>query len=166
MNGAAYFERMAQYNIWANTHAYNACAKLPKAELDAPRRAFFPSIMRTLNHLVVADRLWMGRLLGSPVTMALDTVLYEDFDELRTAREAEDQAILEFTSNLTDAEVTSDLSYQSVTAGAYTMPRDLILGHMFNHQTHHRGQLSNMLIEAGSGPLEIDLIYFGRELLA
>jgi uncharacterized damage-inducible protein DinB len=166
MNGAAYFERMAHYNIWANKLAYDACAKLPQAERDAPRRAFFPSIMRTLNHILVADRIWMSRLLGSPVSMALDAVLYEDFDELRIARETEDQAILEFMRTLTDAEVSSDLTYQSITAGAYTMPRDLVLGHMFNHQTHHRGQLSNMLLEAGSDQLEIDLIYFGRELLA
>ncbi|WP_033070495.1 DinB family protein [Thalassospira australica] len=165
MNGAAYFERMAQYNIWANGHAYDACAKLPQSELIAPRTAFFPSILRTLNHLVVADQLWMGRLLGTPVTMALDTVLYENFDELRTARHEQDQVILEFTRGLTDSDVTSDLTYQSVSAGAYTMPRDLILAHMFNHQTHHRGQLSNMLLEAGSGPLEIDLIYYGREQL-
>ena len=165
MNGAAYFERMAQYNIWANTHAYDACAKLPKAELDAPRRAFFPSIMRTLNHLVVADRLWMGRLLGSPVTMALDTVLHDDFDALRAAREAQDQAIIDFAATLTDAIIASDLSYQSVTAGAYTMPRDVILGHMFNHQTHHRGQLSNMVLEAGGKVLEIDLIYYARDML-
>jgi len=166
MNGAAYFERMAQYNLWANAKAYGLCAKLPAAELDAPRAAFFPSILRTLNHILVADRIWMSRLLGSSISMPLNTVLYEKFDELRSARMAEDQAIIEFTRNLTDAEVTADLTYHSVAGDAYTMPRDLILAHMFNHQTHHRGQLSNMLIEAGLGPLEIDLVFFAREQLA
>ena len=165
MNGAAYFERMAQYNLWANTRAYGLCAKLPAAELDAPRTAFFPSILRTLNHILVADRIWMSRLLGSPVAMPLNTVLYENFDELRRARVAEDQAIIEFTNGLTDAEVTADLTYNTVAGDAYTMPRDLILAHMFNHQTHHRGQLSNMLIEAGLGPLEIDLVFFARDQL-
>lgn len=166
MNGAAYFERMAQYNLWANSRAYGLCSKLPAAELDAPRTAFFPSILRTLNHILVADRIWMSRLLGSPMNMPLDTVLYEDFDALRSARAVEDLAILEFTRTLTDTDLSSDLTYQSVTAGAYTMPRDLVLAHMFNHHTHHRGQISCMLLEAGSGPLEIDLIYFARDQLA
>ena len=165
MSSAAYFERMANYNSWANTHLYDACAALPVAELSAPRRAFFPSILATLNHLLVADRLWMSRLTGNPVTMALDTVLHDDFDALRAAREAQDQAIIDFAATLTDAIIASDLSYQSVTAGAYTMPRDVILGHMFNHQTHHRGQLSNMVLEAGGKVLEIDLIYYARDML-
>jgi uncharacterized damage-inducible protein DinB len=165
MNGVAYFQRMARYNAWANSHAYDACAKLPTDELDARRTAVFPSIMKTLNHILVGDRIWMSRLTGSPVNMALDTILFADFALLRAAREEQDQAIIAFTDGLTEAEISSDLTYQSVLAGAYTMPRDLVLGHMFNHQTHHRGQLSNMLVEAGSGPLEIDLIYYGREQL-
>lgn len=165
MNSVAYFKRLADYNAWANRHLYEACAALPPAALDAPRRAFFPSIMRTLNHLLVADRLWLSRLSGAPVAMALDTILFADFDDLRAARVAQDQDIADFIATLTDEVIASDLTYQSVTAGAYTMPRDLVLGHMFNHQTHHRGQVSNMVLEAGGKVLEIDLIYYGREQL-
>lgn len=164
MNGAAYFKRMARYNAWANNHVLAACETLPQQELDAPRKAFFPSITRTLNHLLVADRIWMSRLRGSPESMALDTVLFERFEDIRAARIAQDQAIIDFIDGLDDQMIEGDLHYQSVTAGAYTIPRDLVLGHMFNHQTHHRGQLSCMLLEAGAAPLEIDLIYYGREL--
>ncbi|MEQ9346837.1 MAG: DinB family protein [Thalassospira sp.] len=165
MNSVAYFQRLAQYNAWANRRAYDACATLPRSELDAPRRAFFPSILRTLNHILVADRIWMSRLLGAPVAMPLDTILFDDFDALRPERVTQDQAIIDFIDVLTPEIIGSDLTYQSVTAGAYTMPRDLVLGHMFNHQTHHRGQLSNMILEAGAKPLEIDLIYYGRDHL-
>ncbi|RCK49376.1 DinB family protein [Thalassospira profundimaris] len=165
MNSVAYFQRLASYNAWANRHVYEACAALPASELDAPRRAFFPSIMRTLNHILVGDRLWLSRLVGDPVAMPLDTILFDDFDELREARITQDQAILDFTDGLTADIIASDLTYQSVLAGAYTMPRDLILGHMFNHQTHHRGQVSNMVLEAGGKVLEIDLIYYAREQL-
>ncbi|WP_430473959.1 DinB family protein [Thalassospira lucentensis] len=165
MNSVAYFERLARYNRWANGHVYDACATLSQRDLDAPRTAFFPSITATLNHLLVADSIWMSRLLGAPISMPLDTVLFAKFDDLRAARMTQDQAIIDFTSTLTPDVIASDLTYQSVTAGAYTMPRDLVLGHMFNHQTHHRGQLSNMILEAGAKPLEIDLIYYGRDHL-
>ncbi|NIZ00495.1 DinB family protein [Thalassospira lucentensis] len=163
MNGVAYFKRMAGYNRWANGHVYNACAALPEDALYAPRTAFFPSIMRTLNHLLVADRLWLSRLLGAPEVMPLDTVLFDAFDDLRAARTAQDQAIIDFATKLTEELLSSDLSYQSVSGGANVMPRDVVLGHMFNHQTHHRGQLSSMVLEAGGKPLEIDFIYYLRE---
>jgi len=165
MNSVAYFERLARYNSWANGHVYDACSGLTQQALDAKRTAFFPSITATLNHLLVADRLWMSRLLADPVAMPLDTILFDAFDDLRAARMKQDQAIIDFTSTLTVDVIASDLTYQSVTAGAYTMPRDLVLAHMFNHQTHHRGQLSSMLLEAGAKPLEIDLIYYAREQL-
>ena len=166
MNGVAYFKRMADYNYWANGYLYATCPILPADALYEPRTAFFPSIMRTLNHLLVADRLWLSRLLGAPEVMPLDTILFDAFGDLRVAREAQDQAIIAYLEGLTEDVLTSDLTYQSVSAGAYTMPRDLILGHMFNHQTHHRGQLSSMLLEAGGKPLEIDLVFYGRDLLS
>lgn len=165
MNGVAYFKRMAGYNRWANGHLYDACAGLSSGELDAPRTAFFPSIMRTLNHLMVADRIWMSRLLGAAEAMPLDTVLFDRFADLRTARSAQDEAIMAFIDGLDDQTLTSDLSYKSVAGKAFTMPRDLILGHMFNHQTHHRGQLSSMILEAGGKPLEIDLVFYARDML-
>ncbi len=71
MNGVAYFQRMANYNAWANQHILDACAGLEAGELTAPRAAFFPSIIKTQNHLLVSDRLWLGRMVGSPERLAL-----------------------------------------------------------------------------------------------
>lgn len=164
MNGVAYFQRLARYNAWANQHVLDACAGLGAGDLDAPRAAFFPSIITTLNHILVADRLWLGRLVGTPVRLALDTVLQARFDEFLAAREAQDAKIIAFTEQLDAATLASDLSYQSMLAGAYTLPREVILAHMFNHQTHHRGQLHSMLIEAGVKPLAIDLVYYCLEV--
>ncbi|MBO9506560.1 DinB family protein [Thalassospira sp. A3_1] len=163
MNGVAYFQRMALYNSWANQHVLDACADLDAGALAAPRAAFFPSIIRTLNHLLVADRLWLGRLVGTPERLALDTVLHARFDEFCAAREAQDAKIIAFTEQLDADTLASDLSYQSMLAGAYTLQREMILAHMFNHQTHHRGQLHSMLIEAGVKPLAIDLVYYCLE---
>ena len=125
----------------------------------------------TLTRPTTRLRRKRGRLFAAGVAtlaiiaMALDTILFADFDDLRAARIAQDRDIADFIATLTDDVIASDLTYQSVTAGAYTMPRDLVLGHMFNHQTHHRGQVSNMVLEAGGKALEIDLIYYGREQL-
>lgn len=163
MNGVAYFQRMARYNRWANQHVLDACACLDVGEIEAPRAAFFPSIIRTLNHLLVADRLWLGRLVGAHERLALDTVLHARFDEFRAAREAQDAKIITFTEQLDAGTLASGLSYQSMLAGAYTLPREMILAHMFNHQTHHRGQLHSMLIEVGVKPLAIDLVYYCLE---
>lgn len=164
MNGVAYFQRMANYNAWANQHILDACAGLEAGELTAPRAAFFPSIIRTLNHILVADRLWLGRLVGVPERLVLDTVLYDGFSEFRTAREAQDAKIIAFTEQLDADTLASDLSYQSMLAGAYTLPREIVLAHMFNHQTHHRGQLHSMLIEAGAKSLSMDLVYYCLEV--
>lgn len=164
MNGVAYFQRMARYNSWANQHVLGACACLDSGALVAPRAAFFPSIIRTLNHILVADRLWLGRLTGAPERLALDTVLHAGFDEFRTAREAQDAKIIAFTEQLDAETLASDLSYQSMLAGANTLPREIVLAHMFNHQTHHRGQLHSMLIEAGAKSLSMDLVYFCLEV--
>ncbi|WP_404422987.1 DinB family protein [Thalassospira australica] len=164
MNGVAYFQRMARYNSWANQHVLDACACLAAGELEAPRVAFFPSMIKTLNHLLVADRLWLGRLAGTPERLALDSILHADFAEFRIAREAQDARIIAFTEQLDPETLASDLTYQSMLAGAYTLPREIVLAHMFNHQTHHRGQIHSMLIEAGTKPLAIDLVYYCLEV--
>ena len=101
---AEMFARMAAYNAWANRRLYSACGQLEDAAYYAPRPAFFGSIHRTLNHLLVTDRIWMGRLEGlAGPAMALDTELYTDRHDLRLAREAEDARIASFVAGLDDA---------------------------------------------------------------
>ncbi|WP_417816141.1 DinB family protein [Thalassospira alkalitolerans] len=163
MDGVAYFQRMARYNSWANGHVLDACAGLEPRILDAKRAAFFPSILKTLNHILVADRLWLGRLVGVPEKIALDTILFDDFTKFRAAREAQDAKIIVFADQLDAQTLSGDLSYQSMLAGAYTLPQEIVLAHIFNHQTHHRGQLHSMLVEAGAAPLSIDLVYYYLE---
>src|SRR4051794_30228644 len=77
---AAYFGELARYNAWANERLYAACGELADTERKAPRPAFFGSIHRTLNHLLVGDRVWLSRLAGEAHGIAsLDQELYEDF---------------------------------------------------------------------------------------
>ena len=92
-----YFRSFARYNQWANRRLYGACAGLPEAEYMKPRASFFGSLHATLNHILVGDRVWMGRLTGhDPGIRALDQMLYGDLAGLRVAREAEDAQIIAF----------------------------------------------------------------------
>src|SRR5688572_26389281 len=92
---AELYKLFADYNRWANTRIYDAAARLSEAQLKENRGAFFKSVLGTLNHILVGDRIWISRLNGAGRTdLALDTVLFEDLGALRKAREAEDAIII------------------------------------------------------------------------
>ena len=84
--GDPYYSTFARYNAWANARLYGACARLPESEYLKPRASFFGSIHATLNHLMVADRIWLGRIEGRPEKLALSQILYGDFTALQVAR--------------------------------------------------------------------------------
>ena len=159
-----HFQMLADYNRWANRSVYEACAGLTEEEYRANKGAFFGSACRTLNHLLVADRIWLRRMTGEgPAPTALDTILFEDFSELRTARVAEDERMIAFIDSLTDEKLAGTFSYTSLTNPApFTQPLGPVLSHVFNHQTHHRGQVHMILTALGRPSLVLDLVYFLR----
>ncbi len=160
---AAYFQMFARYNQWANNHVLAACETLSQAALDAPRVSFFPSITTTLNHLLVGDSLWMARLRGEVLNLALNDVPWPLFADYKAARLARDQEIISLVDGLNDADLAKIVAYKTVAGVSCETPYYVILGHVFNHQTHHRGQVHSQLISAGCAPLEIDLIYYARD---
>ena len=159
-----HYRMFAAYNRWANTQVYAAAAELSDAEFRSDRGAFFGSLHRTLNHLIVADRIWMKRFTGTgeaPTT--LDAVLFEDLDALTAARKVEDERIVAWTSMLDETTLAADFTYVPVTkAIEITQPLAPALAHMFNHQTHHRGQCHMTLTALGKPSLSLDLIHFLR----
>jgi uncharacterized damage-inducible protein DinB len=158
------FDRLAAYNAWANRRLYDACHRLSEREYYASRKAFFGSIHRTLNHLLVADRIWLSRLAGSPSPgLALDAELYAVRDELRAAREALDARLAEYVGSLDEADLAATVSYQNIQGQPFAHPRSLLLQHLFNHQTHHRGQIHDMLSATEVPPPPLDIMYFVRE---
>jgi uncharacterized damage-inducible protein DinB len=161
---AAYFQTFARYNAWANGRLYDACAQLPAEEYLKPRPAFFGSIHNTLNHVLVGDRVWLGRLENRPSGIsALNQVLYEDFASLRAARAAEDAHIVALVDGIDDAALAKTLEYRNMSGQPQRTRLDWILAHFFNHQTHHRGQVHDMLSQVPASPPELDLIYFLRQ---
>lgn len=160
----AYFQRMARYNRWANGLIYDAAAKIPDEAYRRDVGAFFGSVHGTLNHLLAADRIWLKRLTGEGEAPArLDAVLFDDFGALRDARETEDERLLAWTGRLSPEDFERDFSYRNMAGEIFANPLDLILGHVFNHQTHHRGQAHAIIGHLGFEPPSMDLVYFGRQ---
>ncbi|MEO1494084.1 MAG: DinB family protein [Pseudomonadota bacterium] len=161
----AHFEMMAAYNDWANRRLFEAAADLPDADYRADCGAFFRSVHGTLNHLFVADVIWLARFRGDPnPPWALDSIAHDQFDALRARRVALDHDIMGFVGSLTDARIAAEITYRTVLdAKSVTQQLAPALSHFFNHQTHHRGQCHALLTRlAGKAPA-LDLLYFQRE---
>lgn len=159
-----HYRMFAAYNRWANAQVYAAVAELSDADFRSDRGAFFGSLHRTLNHLLVADRIWMKRFTGTGAAPAtLDAVLFEDLEALTAARNAEDERIIAWTGMLDEAALAGNFTYVPVTQPIeITQPLSSALAHLFNHQTHHRGQCHMTLTALGKPSLQLDLIYFLR----
>ena len=149
---------MARYNRIANQRLYDCCTQLSDAERKKNRQAFFKSIHGTLNHIMVGDRNWMTRFEGGVASSAhLDAILYEDFDELRAARIREDERIERFAAGLSETFLDGEIAYVSNEGESFRRLAAMLLAHLFNHQTHHRGQVHAMLSQAGIATPVLDL---------
>lgn len=157
---------MARYNRWMNEKLYAVAEKLTDVERKQDRGAFFGSIHRTLNHLLLADRVWLGRFTGAALKdgefgpggiRSLDQELYEEFAELRRERAKTDDEIDAFVATLTNETLTANLRY--LRRGVVNeFPLWHAVAHLFNHQTHHRGQVTTLLMQAGQDPGVTDLV--------
>ena len=159
-----HFRTFARYNAWANDRLYAACALLTDAEFRTSRQAFFGSIMGTLNHILVGDRAWFGRLEGVPSGIThLDQILFEDLTELTRARVVEDERIRTFVDGLDAEALEHEVVYRTMVGAEHRTPMPWVLSHLFNHQTHHRGQVHALLSQTTVKPPPLDLIFFLRE---
>ncbi len=137
---------MALYNQWANGRLYAAAGQIGHETLAEDRGAFFGSLLGTLNHLLVTDRLWMARLEGeSPRGTRLDEVLHHRFDDLLAARRAQDQKLIDYVHALSEERLAAPLNYATSSGAPQSQPLHHVLAHLFNHQTHHRGQAHHLI---------------------
>ena len=161
MIDSGYVQRLARYNRWQNENLYGVADTLSDAERRRERGAFFGSIHGTLSHLLWADRIWMSRFAGTPRPaggIPESVSLYGDWGELKRERAAFDGVIVDWAERLDDDAVAGDLTWFSNAVKAeVSRPKWLLLTHMFNHQTHHRGQVHCMLTQAGGKPGDTDL---------
>ncbi|AUX25791.1 diguanylate cyclase [Sorangium cellulosum] len=153
MNQHDYVTLMAEYNAWMNRRMFEVCAGLSDDERKRDRGAFFGSIHGTLNHLMWADRAYLIRLglLGSDLTIGRPgDVLFDDFEAMRAERERFDDLLLGWARDLEEGALSGTYALRSaVYRRARRIPMFVLIVQMFNHQTHHRGQITTLLSQAG-----------------
>jgi uncharacterized damage-inducible protein DinB len=166
------YRYLARYNRWMNQRLYEACAGLSNEQRKADRGAFFGSIHGTLNHLMWGDRVWLRRfakqgvefaalrddLLEVPEGASHPTTIYEDWETLRVARDGLDAAIEEWVGQMPGDFPLRTMRYANTKGVAREHPAWQALTHFFNHQTHHRGQVTTLLAQLGVDPGMTDLI--------
>ena len=153
---------MAAYNRWMNERLYAAAGTLGAEALAADKGAFFGSILGTLNHIAVADTIWLhrfaqhelsfaslGALAGFPQPSSLSQPLAPDLQGLRAYRQALDALIERWVAELTPGHLAADIAYRNMAGVAASRSFAALLQHFFNHQTHHRGQVSTLLCQSG-----------------
>lgn len=152
---------MARYNEWMNVKLHAAASTVPHAELAADRRAFFGSVLGALNHLVIADTIWLNRFashptcppdinsnLPPPTKIELDALPFPDLTSLGARRVELDLSIIDWTGPLTDSDLDHVLHYTNSRGESSHRSFFGLLMHLFNHQTHHRGQVTTLLTQA------------------
>ena len=157
--------RLAAYNAWCNRRLYDAAAALADADYHADRGAFFKSLHGTLNHILVADRIWMRRFTGEGEAPGrLDAILFDTLPALRQAREAEDARIVRYVDGLSETDLAGVIRYRTIVKPeSVEQPLAPVLLHVFNHQPHHRGQAHCILTGFGRDAPSFDLVLFQRE---
>ena len=160
------YRTLARFNRWANGHIYDCVAELPDPAYRDDRGAFFGSVHNTLNHILVLDKLWRGRLQATDLGVhSLDQILHDDFAALRAARVLEDDQLIALADGLSEDDLAAPLAYRSVDGSSYEVPVGLILNTLFNHQTHHRGQVHCLLTQSGITPPPLDILFFTKHFV-
>ncbi len=154
-----YYRLMAEYNQWMNQKIYSVCAELPDEKRKENLGAFFKSIHGTLNHLIWADRVWLGRLSGQSFPVGpMGEDVYADFETMHKERAKMDAFILDWAQSLREVWLVEPYQFTSVQDGKIRRaPAWVFVTQVFNHQTHHRGQLTTLLKQLGHDPGPTDI---------
>ncbi|MFG1350818.1 DinB family protein [Xanthobacter autotrophicus] len=160
------YTTFAAYNAWANRRLYAAARAQGEDACGRQAGAFFGSVTATLNHLVVGDRIWLSRFEGkAPPALKLDTILAPRLADLEPLRSAEDARIIGFIAGQDAQSLSAEISYANMSGQTFRQSLASALDHVFNHQTHHRGQVHALLTGLGGRDAapSLDLIVFQRE---
>ena len=157
-----YVRQMAPYSAWQNDNQYAAVSGLSETERRHNRGAFFDPIQATLNHLIWAGMMWMSRIAGTAIPVQVgvpeSVARFEDWPTLTSERLWYDKVIIFWAAGVSDSDLAGELTFFSSAIGRESKkPRWTCITHMFNHQTHHGGQVHAMLTAAGAKPGDTDL---------
>lgn len=163
MSFKEHFKLMADYNYRMNRQVYQTSGKLKEEELTKNVGAFFCSVLGSLNHILVGDLIWLTRfsnlsndfkslnkLNKYPKPSELSDVLYLEFSELCRVREEVDLIIQSWVrGEIKEEHLELDLTYSNTKGITSSRCFSELVSHLFNHQTHHRGQISTLLYQFG-----------------
>lgn len=167
MIDAGYAQTMARYNAWQNHAVYHAASQLDANARRADKGLFWGSVEGTLSHMYWGDLIWIARFDGGegPVADLSQTATAYDWDTLWTGRPQLDARIAAWAWGVQPADLEGDLSWYSGAADKQmTLPRALCVMQLFNHQTHHRGQIHAVLTAAGIKTDDTDLPFMPQEV--
>ena len=162
----ATFTKLARYNAWANRRMHKTCARVTVRALMEDRGAFWSSIYLTLEHIYAADHLYRDRLEKQPISLVWPIKqLFDGIDELTKAQFELDEWYIAFTQTLTQEQLDADWPFKSVDDDPVHVNETLgtCLSNLYQHQVHHRGQVHNMLSQAGVYPPPMDYVLFAME---
>lgn len=165
------FELLANYNLWINQRIYDSANKLDPEDLSKDKGAYFSSIIGTLNHILVGDIIWLKRISNHPDSfkslklmkefadpVSLSEIVHPDLESLAQSRKVIDEAIINFINEISEESILSELDYINTKGNKFTKNLGFIIQHLFNHQTHHRGQVTTMLFQSCIDVGETDLL--------
>ncbi|AZT84269.1 damage-inducible protein DinB [Marinobacter sp. NP-4(2019)] len=174
-----HFELLAAYNQWMNSKVYEAAGHLSATDLAKDRGAFFGSILGTLNHILVGDIIWLKRFATHPSCLnslrevadlqnptRLDQILFNDLGSLSEQRIWLDRQIINWIAELSEGDLDFVLGYHNIEGIPANKRYSSLVLHFFNHQTHHRGQVSTLLSQMGVDIGVTDLLDRIQETLA
>ena len=160
MNKAT-FQLFAEYNVWATRRLVQHLENISEADFHQDVGLYFKSIAGTLNHLLLGEHtLWYARFKqGMSPTLSLETILHTEKQPLLDDLIHKSHNWITFVNDLDERKLTGNLSYQRASGVQMCLPYAATLLHVFNHGTHHRGQVTAAMTHLGYKCPELDLVY-------
>jgi uncharacterized damage-inducible protein DinB len=165
MHDKNYLLSLLDYGVWANEEFFKTIRELPADEVTKQRESLMNSILKSVNHLLVIDKVWMAHMREEKHSFEnLQTVLHEDLDDLWTAKKQTEQEIRDYVSGLSEDELEEVVTYELIGGNTGSLPRYMIITHLVMHGGFHRGFIGDMFGQVPVRPAGQDIPVWERAL--
>ena len=166
MHNQAYLLNLLDYNSWANDEFFKVIIKLPIDEIQKKHQSFMNSIRNSLNHLLVIDKVWLANMKQEKHSFNnLQTILFEDMEELWLAKKNEEEIIKKYTINLSSTELEETVECELIGGNSVNISRSMIITHLVMHGGYHRGIIAEMLGQTPLAPIAQDITVWEKNKL-
>lgn len=165
MRDNKYLLSLLDYNQWANEKFFDRLLELPAAEVSKIRESQMKSMLISMNHLLVIDKVWLAHMRGEKHGFtSLQTMLHEDIGDLRAAKAAMDSEIRDYVAGLDDAALEEVIDYDLMSGNKGRLPRYMIITHLSVHGGYHRGFIGDMFGQVPAPSIGQDIPVWAREM--